>query len=82
MLVIHTDVKVNKLLTVLVKLKKNQYIIECECFIDGTISALDTCESKTGQCSCKPSVEGTTCNECKDGSFDLFGSSLFGCKGK
>ncbi|XP_058121122.1 laminin subunit alpha [Anopheles ziemanni] len=53
---------------------------ECECFIDGTIGSLDTCDSKTGQCACKPSVKGRQCTECKDGTFDLFGSSLFGCK--
>ncbi|XP_053667229.1 laminin subunit alpha [Anopheles marshallii] len=53
---------------------------ECECFIDGTIGALDTCDTKTGQCACKPSVKGRQCAECKDGTFDLFGSNLFGCK--
>ncbi|XP_050097931.1 laminin subunit alpha isoform X1 [Anopheles aquasalis] len=53
---------------------------DCECFIDGTIGALDTCDTKTGQCACKPSVKGRQCAECKDGTFDLFGSSLFGCK--
>lgn len=54
---------------------------ECDCFIDGTVGALDTCDSKSGQCSCKPSVSGRSCNECRDGMFDLFGGSLFGCKG-
>lgn len=53
---------------------------ECDCFGDGTIGALDTCESKSGQCPCKPNVDGRGCDKCKDGSFDLFGSSLFGCK--
>lgn len=56
------------------------FVPECDCFIDGTIGALDTCDTKSGQCSCKPSVRGRSCNECKDGSFDLFGGSLFGCK--
>lgn len=53
---------------------------DCECFIDGTIGALDTCDTKSGQCACKPSVTGRQCSECKDGTFDLFGASLFGCK--
>lgn len=53
---------------------------DCECFFDGTIGALDTCDTKTGQCACKPSVTGRQCAECKDGTFDLFGASLFGCK--
>ncbi|XP_055387187.1 laminin subunit alpha [Condylostylus longicornis] len=53
---------------------------ECECFLDGTVGALDTCDSKSGQCTCKPSVTSRDCSECKDGSFDLNGGSLFGCK--
>lgn len=53
---------------------------ECNCEADGTIGALDTCDSKSGQCACKPYVRGRTCGECKDGSFDLYGSSLFGCR--
>lgn len=53
---------------------------ECDCFIDGTIGGLDTCDTKSGQCSCKPSVQGRGCTECKDGTFDLFAASLFGCK--
>lgn len=53
---------------------------ECDCFVDGTIGALDTCDSKTGQCACKPSVHGRECGECKDGTYDLFGGNLFGCR--
>lgn len=53
---------------------------ECDCFLDGTIGALDTCNSKSGQCPCKPAVKGRSCSECKDGSFDLYGGNLFGCK--
>uniref|UniRef100_A0A1B0CH53 Netrin axonal chemotropic factor n=1 Tax=Lutzomyia longipalpis TaxID=7200 RepID=A0A1B0CH53_LUTLO len=53
---------------------------ECNCFVDGTIGALDTCDTKTGQCPCKPTVRGRTCNVCKDGTFDLHAGSLFGCQ--
>lgn len=53
---------------------------ECECFTDGTLGALDTCDSKSGQCACKPSVRGRSCSECADGSYDLYGGNLFGCK--
>lgn len=53
---------------------------ECDCFIDGTVSGLDTCEHKSGNCHCKPHTMGRQCRECKDGTFDLDGSSLFGCK--
>lgn len=54
---------------------------ECDCYTDGTVGTLDTCNSKSGQCNCKPSVEGRICNECKDGTFDLVGSNIFGCNG-
>uniref|UniRef100_W4VRR7 Putative response to misfolded protein n=1 Tax=Corethrella appendiculata TaxID=1370023 RepID=W4VRR7_9DIPT len=53
---------------------------DCDCSIDGTLGALDTCDTKTGQCACKPSVTGRECGECEDGTFDLYGGSLFGCK--
>lgn len=53
---------------------------ECDCFTDGTLGALDTCDSKSGQCACKPSVRGRSCSECADGSYDLYGGNLFGCK--
>lgn len=53
---------------------------ECDCNTEGTIGSLDTCNSKSGHCHCKPSVQKRTCNECKDGTFDLVGGNLFGCK--
>nr|AAA28662.1 laminin A chain [Drosophila melanogaster] len=52
----------------------------CDCWTDGTISALDTCTSKSGQCPCKPHTQGRRCQECRDGTFDLDSASLFGCK--
>lgn len=52
----------------------------CDCYSDGTIATLDTCNTKTGQCACKPYTQGRTCNDCKDGTYDLDGSSLYGCK--
>lgn len=53
---------------------------ECDCNVDGTIGALDTCDTKNGQCVCKPSVHGRICDECRDGTYDLFGGNLFGCR--
>ncbi|EDV96510.1 laminin subunit alpha [Drosophila grimshawi] len=53
---------------------------ECDCYIDGTVSGLDTCAPKSGKCHCKPHTMGRQCHECRDGTFDLDGSSLFGCK--
>ncbi|XP_037900995.1 laminin subunit alpha [Glossina fuscipes] len=52
----------------------------CDCWTDGTIGSVDTCDSKTGQCTCKPHTNGRTCKYCKDGTYDLDGATLFGCK--
>lgn len=59
----------------------NSLLLECNCNLEGTIGSLDTCESKTGQCTCKPNVQGRICDSCTDGTFDLYSGSLFGCKG-
>lgn len=52
---------------------------ECDCYNDGTIGGLDTCNIKTGQCNCKSFVQGRKCSECADGTFLLEATSLFGC---
>ncbi|XP_078505044.1 laminin subunit alpha-2 isoform X4 [Lissotriton helveticus] len=36
--------------------------IACQCNLNGSIS--ETCDSKTGQCRCKPNVLGHKCDEC------------------
>ena len=48
---------------------------ECNCFAPGTIGGLGDCDDKTGQCACKPHVTGRRCQECKDGYYELAGSS-------
>lgn len=48
--------------------------------MDGTISSLETCDTKTGQCTCKPATQGRQCKECKGGTYAMEGGSLFGCK--
>lgn len=53
---------------------------ECDCNTDGTLGQLDTCNSKSGQCPCRPSVTGRICDQCKDGTYGLHLDNLFGCK--
>lgn len=44
----------------------------CGCDVAGTVGANQTCvPDATGQCSCKPNVEGRTCDTCKDGFYGL-----------
>ncbi|XP_055686780.1 laminin subunit alpha-like [Lutzomyia longipalpis] len=53
---------------------------ECNCFTDGTAGATGTCDIKTGQCACKSTVQGRTCDVCKDGMYAMKAGSLFPCK--
>lgn len=39
----------------------------------------DHCHSKTGQCPCRPGVEGQACDRCQLG---FFGFSIKGCRGE
>jgi laminin alpha 3/5 len=55
---------------------------ECNCHIPGTVGGIGICDSKTGQCVCKPSVHSRRCEECMDGTYDLEENSVFGCRGK
>ncbi|XP_045150594.1 laminin subunit alpha-2 isoform X3 [Echinops telfairi] len=62
----------------------------CRCHVNGSFS--EVCHSQTGQCDCKPNVQGWTCDECKPRTFGLqsargcvpcncnsFGSKSFDC---
>ena len=45
---------------------------ECDCDPFGTTAGnVNTCNSVTGQCSCKPGVIGMKCDQCKDGFHSL-----------
>ena len=55
--------------------------IECDCDDRGTQAGIGTCDSKSGQCSCKHSVTERGCSECRAGSFNLTESNIFGCTG-
>ncbi|XP_041356694.1 laminin subunit alpha-like [Gigantopelta aegis] len=52
---------------------------ECMCFKPGTLAGINVCDSRTGQCMCKPDVGGQDCDQCLDGYFDLQEGNPFGC---
>jgi len=55
---------------------------ECDCFMPGVLSGVGVCNTKTGQCVCKPSATSRRCDECAEGFYSLNENSLFGCTGK
>ncbi|XP_060046469.1 laminin subunit alpha-2 [Erinaceus europaeus] len=63
----------------------------CPCNVNGSFS--EVCHTRTGQCDCKPNVQGWRCDECKPETFGLqsgrgcipcncnsFGSKSFDCE--
>uniref|UniRef100_A0A182SYT4 Laminin EGF-like domain-containing protein n=1 Tax=Anopheles maculatus TaxID=74869 RepID=A0A182SYT4_9DIPT len=42
---------------------------DCNCHPKGSLGL--TCSNKTGQCKCKPNIEGRQCNLCRKGFWDL-----------
>nr|XP_042118101.1 laminin subunit alpha-2 isoform X5 [Peromyscus maniculatus bairdii] len=63
----------------------------CHCNINGSFSEI--CHTRTGQCECRPNVQGRRCDECKPETFGLqlgrgcvpcncnsFGSKSFDCE--
>ncbi|CAL4059747.1 unnamed protein product, partial [Meganyctiphanes norvegica] len=52
---------------------------ECSCHTPGTIGGISVCDSKDGQCFCKPDVTSRRCETCQDGTFNLMEENLFGC---
>lgn len=54
---------------------------ECDCFMPGVLSGVGVCNTKTGQCVCKPSATSRRCDECAEGFYSLNENSLFGCTG-
>ncbi|XP_012267208.2 laminin subunit alpha [Athalia rosae] len=52
---------------------------ECDCNIPGVIGGIAVCDTKNGQCICKPTVTGRGCTHCIDGMYSLQESNLFGC---
>lgn len=52
---------------------------ECRCNIPGVIGSIGECDTKTGQCICKPGVTDRGCSRCIDGTYNLQENNLFGC---
>ncbi|CAH0382822.1 unnamed protein product [Bemisia tabaci] len=52
---------------------------DCDCYIPGTLGGIGSCDTKTGQCVCKPSVTSRRCDICADGHYNLQEDNLFGC---
>uniref|UniRef100_A0A8C4LN61 Laminin subunit alpha-2 n=1 Tax=Equus asinus asinus TaxID=83772 RepID=A0A8C4LN61_EQUAS len=63
----------------------------CRCNVNGSFSEI--CHTRTGQCECKPNVQGRRCDECKPKTFGVrsgrgcvpcncnsFGSKSFDCE--
>ncbi|XP_054012773.1 laminin subunit alpha [Hylaeus anthracinus] len=52
---------------------------DCHCNIPGVIGNIGECDTKNGQCICKPGVMGRSCDQCVDGTYNLQESNFFGC---
>lgn len=46
---------------------------------DCDASGAASCDERTGQCHCKPNVQGRRCDQCRDGSFGLNEVKEYGC---
>ncbi|XP_039603409.1 laminin subunit alpha-2 isoform X4 [Polypterus senegalus] len=62
------------------------HCIACECSFEGAAPetcdetlATCSCADHTGQCTCKPNVEGEHCDRCKPGTFGLSANNPLGC---
>uniref|UniRef100_A0AC35TUM0 Laminin subunit alpha n=1 Tax=Rhabditophanes sp. KR3021 TaxID=114890 RepID=A0AC35TUM0_9BILA len=54
--------------------------IECSCDITGTLSGLNSCQIKNGQCQCKQNAAGRRCEKCLDGFFNKTDANHMGCE--
>ena len=58
------------------------FVSECDCYIPGVMGGIGVCDTKTGQCICKPLVTSRRCDTCSPGTYSLTEINLFGCSGK
>ncbi|CAJ0953978.1 unnamed protein product, partial [Mesorhabditis belari] len=54
--------------------------IGCDCNLPGTLSMLNSCEEKNGQCVCKRHVGGRSCDKCADGYYNMKAHNQLGCE--
>ena len=54
-----------------------EFSVGCQCSIAGSLSS--ACHMTTGECSCKSNVEGSNCDICKSGTFNLDSGNHQGC---
>ncbi|CAJ0584396.1 unnamed protein product, partial [Mesorhabditis spiculigera] len=54
--------------------------ISCDCNLPGTLSMLNSCDGKTGQCVCKRHVGGRACDKCGEGYYNMRAHNQLGCE--
>uniref|UniRef100_A0A0N4ZLJ9 Laminin subunit alpha n=1 Tax=Parastrongyloides trichosuri TaxID=131310 RepID=A0A0N4ZLJ9_PARTI len=54
--------------------------ISCTCDITGTLSGLNICDEKKGQCECKLNVGGRRCEKCQEGYYNKNDINALGCE--
>uniref|UniRef100_A0A0K0F7N6 Laminin subunit alpha-5 (inferred by orthology to a human protein) n=1 Tax=Strongyloides venezuelensis TaxID=75913 RepID=A0A0K0F7N6_STRVS len=54
--------------------------ISCGCDTTGTLSGLNLCDEKKGQCKCKLHISGRRCEKCKDGFYNKNDINFLGCQ--
>ena len=57
------------------------YLLECVCNGEGVFNSSLPCDSTNGQCVCKNHVTGRSCDQCKDGYWNLTTALANGCEG-
>ncbi|XP_022106047.1 laminin subunit beta-1-like isoform X2 [Acanthaster planci] len=51
----------------------------CDCNSVGSLGSTNFCDKVSGQCICKANVEGSRCDTCKTGSYNLDAANPDGC---
>lgn len=46
-------------------------VLACQCDVQGTINGSFSCDQDNGNCLCKSTVTGQTCDQCKDEFFQF-----------